>query len=126
MRAIDTYEIGLPTIEPAPIRRSLSPPTELEEEQKAEVEKEGSMPKATFTADGHLEFTWSDDEDDEGLYRKSGRCFGINDLYDDSKTLPPFDGFIFDVEDDGHCFGIEDLYDDSKTLPPFDGFIFDV
>ncbi|KAG0228068.1 hypothetical protein B0O80DRAFT_493722 [Mortierella sp. GBAus27b] len=94
--AIDMYEIGLPAIELAPIERP--PSTDNEEEQKPGSEEECSMPKAAYTSDGRLEFTWSDDEDDEGLHPKGGRCFGIKDLHDSSKTQPPFDGFIFDVE----------------------------
>lgn len=147
MRKIDTYEIGLPTIELAPIRRP-SPPTELEKEKE-----EGPMPKATLSTEGHLEFAWSDDEDEGGLYPKGGQYLGIKDLHDDSKTLPPFDGFIFDLEgsedslsedeDDilgarqkgmadkpankfNETFGLDDLEDESKVAPAFTDFEFKV
>jgi hypothetical protein len=151
LRRIETYEIGLPTIELAPITRP-TPLTELEKEKA-----KGPMPKSTLSTEGHLEFSWSDDDEDDegGLFPKGGRCFGIKDLYDDSKTLPPFEGFIFDLEgsedslsedeDDilgairsarqkadkpanefNETFGLEDLEDESKVTPAFTDFQFKV
>ncbi|KAF9364213.1 hypothetical protein BGX34_002185 [Mortierella sp. NVP85] len=149
LRRIETFEIGLPTIELAPITRP-TPLTELEKEKA-----KGPMPKSMLSTEGHLEFTWSDDEDEGGLFPKGDRCSGVKDLYDDSKTLPPFEGFIFDLEgsedslsedeDDilgaiqsakqkadkpanefNETFGLEDLEDEGKVTPAFTDFQFKV
>ncbi|KAF9929702.1 hypothetical protein BGZ65_005688 [Modicella reniformis] len=160
IRTIDSHDIGLPTIEPAQTMRSRSPiepigPKEAQKKESSEVEQEnGSMPKARRAPNGNLEFTWSDDEDDQELYPQNGRRFGIKDLHDHTKTLPPFDGFIFDIEgsssedslsddeDDIHggaaqttdpqtkefneAFGLGDLEDESKVAPDFTDFKFEV
>ncbi|KAF9180406.1 hypothetical protein BGZ49_005006, partial [Haplosporangium sp. Z 27] len=56
------------------------------------------MPKSEITPDGHYNVTWSDDEDNNEVHPDGGRRFGIKDLLDESKTRPPFDGFVFEQD----------------------------
>jgi len=77
--------------------------------------------KTTLTANGYLDVTWSDSEDDNdetndgsphpkgsishyhyntlGVGIGSGRRFGIKDLENEDKIRPPFDGFMFELDD---------------------------
>ncbi|KAF9343496.1 hypothetical protein BGX26_005633 [Mortierella sp. AD094] len=89
--SLDDLDTGLPIIE-ASINRSSSPITFEQEEDNA------PMPKPDITADGHYNVIWSDDEDDHKLHPDGGRHFGIRDLQDESKTRPPFDGFVFELD----------------------------
>ncbi|KAG0324104.1 hypothetical protein BGZ99_002209 [Dissophora globulifera] len=112
-RSIGNFDIGLPDMTPAKIRRSGSPNGLEEKEQEQDSQQRDSdddddsldrmaaMPKSSVTADGFINVVWSDEEDDEddhAAHPKGGRCFGIKDLQDVSKTRPPFDGFAFDIE----------------------------
>ncbi|KAG0367386.1 hypothetical protein BC939DRAFT_502351 [Gamsiella multidivaricata] len=99
VHSIEDFELGLPSMEPAKIRRPPSPAQSDEEKDEQEQKQEDDkapMPKSTVTPDGHLDVTWSDDEDT--VHPKGGRRFGIKDLEDESKTRPPFDGFFFELD----------------------------
>ncbi|KAF8952923.1 hypothetical protein BGZ46_003338 [Entomortierella lignicola] len=87
----DDLDTGLPIIE-ASINRPSSPITF---EHKKDNE---TMPKSEITPDGHYNVTWSDDEDNNEAHPDGGRRFGIKDLLDESKTRPPFDGFVFEQD----------------------------
>ncbi|KAF9994975.1 hypothetical protein BGZ79_000231 [Entomortierella chlamydospora] len=91
VESLHELDTELPIIE-ASTNRSSSPITFEQEEDNA------PMPKPEITADGHYNVVWSDDEDDDKLHPDSGRQFGIKDLQDESKTRPPFDGFVFELD----------------------------
>ncbi|KAF9580447.1 hypothetical protein BGW38_002912 [Lunasporangiospora selenospora] len=65
-----------------------------------------ATPTTRITKNGHFEVMWDGDEENQGsdgendyhVHPKGiGRSLGIKDLHDDSKTRPPFDGFLFDL-----------------------------
>ncbi|KAF9902655.1 hypothetical protein EC991_004712 [Linnemannia zychae] len=113
---MDDSDLPVPSFELAPTKRpsrSLSSSPGL-----SDTEAEIPVAKATLTADGHLDLTWSDDEssdENDGSPHpigsvsqdyslslsgriSSGRQFGIKDLPNETKFRPPFDGFMFDLE----------------------------
>ncbi|KAG0293866.1 hypothetical protein BGZ96_002183 [Linnemannia gamsii] len=113
--SLDYSEPPLPDFELAPTQRpsrAFSSSPEL-----SDTEVRIPVAKTTLTADGHLDVTWSDDDndgDDEGndgsphplgsiSYNhsgpiSSGRRFGIKDLPNEDKLRPPFDGFMFELD----------------------------
>ncbi|KAF8923433.1 hypothetical protein BGZ58_002959 [Dissophora ornata] len=147
VHSIDDFDIGLPEIMPAKIVRSGDPtqPEEKKEkeekqtvlekmtsqekqkkpvndddvanEEEEEEDATAAMPKSTISADGHINVVWSDDEGGDELHPKGGYCFGIKDLLDETKTRPPFDGFVFelDASDDSLSEDDDDIFSEDAS-----------
>ncbi|KAF9106624.1 hypothetical protein BGX29_008911 [Mortierella sp. GBA35] len=108
IRNMDDSDLPLADFEITPTRRpsrSLSPSPEPSPKPSSEPSDEPRIPvaKTNLTADGHLDVTWSDDDENDGSPHpkgsiSSGRQFGIKDLEDEDKIRPPFDGFMFDLD----------------------------
>ncbi|KAG0378783.1 hypothetical protein BGX24_002822 [Mortierella sp. AD032] len=131
IQTMDDSEPALPSLELAPTERpsrSLSPSWSDLSDNETDI----PVARMTLTADGHLDLTWSDDDDhdeNDGSPHpigsishhslsgniSSGRRFRIKDLPNEEKFRPPFDGFMFDLdtassegslsEDDDDIFG---------------------
>ncbi|KAF9185313.1 hypothetical protein BGZ51_002737 [Haplosporangium sp. Z 767] len=91
-RSMKEFAVDFPELEPAEYRRS--PPVV----EPVKVAENTLVPTTRITADGHFEAIWRDEENDHQVHPKGGCQFGIKDLDDESKTEPPFDGFLFDVD----------------------------
>ncbi|KAG0275298.1 hypothetical protein BGZ95_008955, partial [Linnemannia exigua] len=114
LQTLDDSEPALPSLELAPTQRpsrSLSPSWSDLSDNETDI----PVATTTLTADGHLDLTWSDDDDhdeNDGSPHPigsvsctslsgnigSGRRFRIKDLPNEDKIRPPFDGFMFDLE----------------------------
>ncbi|KAF9429698.1 hypothetical protein BGZ76_001138 [Entomortierella beljakovae] len=124
LRDIDEFDD--PGFEVPVIEESIQRPSRPTSPNHEEEEDIAPIPKSEITADGHLNFTWSDDEEDEDqdVHPRGGRRFGIKDLEDDQKTRPPFDGFTFEndasedslSEDEFDIFGVDNEIKDGKVI----------
>ncbi|KAF8947384.1 hypothetical protein BGZ47_009352 [Haplosporangium gracile] len=125
-QTFDYSEPPLPDFELLPTQRhsrAFSSSPEL-----SDTEVHIPVAKTTLTADGHLDVTWSDDDDEESDGSphplgsithshtgpiSSGRRFGIRDLPNEDKLRAPFDGFLFDLSEDSLSEDEDDIFGSS-------------
>ncbi|KAG0334400.1 hypothetical protein BG004_000429 [Podila humilis] len=112
LRTLDRYDLEDPVFEPASIERPRkSTDNNLKDNKKEmagaktqEVEEtkiQVAIPTVTV-ASGEFDVKWSTldgDLSDHDEISKTSSLFGIKDLHDESKIRPPFDGFVFEIED---------------------------
>ncbi|KAG0258137.1 hypothetical protein BG011_003505 [Mortierella polycephala] len=110
-RSMKEFAVDFPELEPAVYRRS---PLVVEPKK---VTENALVPTTRITTDGHFEAIWHEDENDHQVHPKGGHQFGIKDLDDESKTEPPFHGFLFDVDgsEDSLSEDEDDIHGGSKA-----------
>ncbi|KAF9906203.1 hypothetical protein BX616_000786 [Lobosporangium transversale] len=131
----DLDETTLPVMD-ANTRRPSSPQKMMTGAATVAKDADAPMPKSTITSDGYYDIVWEDDREEmchvqNKGHGKNGLCFGIKDLEDESKTRPPFDGFVFDLdeaseeslsEDEDDILGVESnqekVISKTKTADP--------
>ncbi|KAG0236308.1 hypothetical protein BGW42_003720 [Actinomortierella wolfii] len=111
VRGIEDFEAPLPSFEEAETRRK--PALALVDHLDERATKKDDNGKKGPDSDGqpntgaesdNVERARAEEESEleATLHPEGSPTFGIVDLHDTSKTLPPFDGFLFDVDDLGN------------------------